>query len=229
MLSYTKILKPDFTYFFLLLNLPLLIAFYLVAFCLTHACFFLFALLIFFFLTFLFFFFFSPNRRDTWEISADDLKSPNSPTSATSPGKQPRSRTQSHLHPLNLATSHHHQNPNKSPQQAEVSPLRRWSEAAVMASNSPPGKPQQPQWQTNFERSYIELEELGRGRFSVVRRCQEIMSGNEVAVKFINRRKQDEHETLREYKYLSEMKHPNVISALGVFLTSNSYAIVMTL
>ena len=193
----------------------------------------LFALLIFFFLHFFFFsFFFSPNRRDTWEISADDLKSPNSPTSATSPGKQPRSRTQSHLHPLNLATSHHHyQNPNKSPQQAEVSPLRRWSEAAVMASNSPPQKPQlqQPQWQTNFERSYIELEELGRGRFSVVRRCQEIMSGNEVAVKFINRRKQDEHETLREYKYLSEMKHPNVISALGVFLTSNSYAIVMTL
>ena len=39
-----------------------------------------------------------------------------------------------------------------------------------------------------------------------------------------------EQETLREYKYLSEMKHPNVISALGVFLTSdNSYAIVMTL
>ena len=104
-----------------------------------------------------------------------------------------------------------------------------------MASNSkeaqkgPQIQQHHPQWQSNFERSYIELEELGRGRFSVVRRCQEIMSGNEVAVKFINRRKQDEHETLREYKYLSEMKHPNVISALGVFLTSNSYAIVMTL
>ena len=88
----------------------------------------------------------------------------------------------------------------------------------------------------------------------MVRKCQEIISGNEVAVKFINRRKQGkrilgiqfheifvkmisrkkfflgEQETLREYKYLSEMKHPNVISALGVFLTSdNSYAIVMTL
>merc|ERR1712029_379278 len=92
---------------------------------------------------------------------------------------------------------------------AEVSPYRRWSETSVDQKVS-------NEWQSNFERSYIELEELGRGRFSVVRRCQEIMSGNEVAVKFINRRKQDEHETLREYKYLSEMKHPNVISALGV-------------
>ena len=27
-------------------------------------------------------------------------------------------------------------------------------------------------WQRDFERRYIELEELGRGRFSVVRRCQ---------------------------------------------------------
>ena len=41
-----------------------------------------------------------------------------------------------------------------------------------------------------LNRCYIELEELGKGRFSVVRKCQEIISGNEVAVKFINRRKQ---------------------------------------
>ena len=43
-----------------------------------------------------------------------------------------------------------------------------------------------------LNRCYIELEELGKGRFSVVRKCQEIISGNEVAVKFINRRKQGE-------------------------------------
>ena len=200
-----------------------------------HVCVFHLLMLFFFaFAYFAFFSFFSTfYSRDAWEISAEDVKHKKSPTSPIptnlgpgsplAPGSKPRSRTQSHLHPLNVHASSSY--PNKSPQQIEVSPLRRWSEASVIASAST----QPPQWQTNFERSYIELEEIGRGRFSVVLRCQEIMSGNEVAVKFINRRKQGEQETLREYKYLSEMKHPNVISALGVFLTSNSYAIVMTL
>lgn len=77
--------------------------------------------------------------------------------------------------------------------------------------------------------NYIELEELGRGRFSVVRRCQEFMSGNEVAVKFVNKRKQSEAETLREYRHLTNIKNPYVISSMGLYLTSNSFAIVMTL
>jgi serine/threonine protein kinase len=84
-------------------------------------------------------------------------------------------------------------------------------------------------WKTNFERSYIELEELGRGRFSVVRRCQEIISGNEVAVKFINRKKQSEKDTVREYTYLSDIKHTSIIASMGLYSTSTSYAIVMTL
>ena len=71
--------------------------------------------------------------------------------------------------------------------------------------------------------------ELGRGRFSVVRRCHEIMSGNDVAVKFVNRRKQGEAETLREYRHLAQLNHPHIISSLGLYLTSNSYAIVLTL
>ena len=206
--------------------------------CFICLCFFAFYLCLFFCFCLFCFFSFSSTfySRDAWEISAEDVKnkkkSPTSPIptnlgqgSPLAPGSKPRSRTQSHLHPLNVHASSSY--PNKSPQQIEVSPLRRWSEASVIASAASTQQP--PQWQTNFERSYIELEEIGRGRFSVVLRCQEIMSGNEVAVKFINRRKQGEQETLREYKYLSEMKHPNVISALGVFLTSNSYAIVMTL
>ena len=44
-----------------------------------------------------------------------------------------------------------------------------------------------PAWRPDFELQYIELEEVGRGRFSVVRRCQEILTGREVAVKFVNR------------------------------------------
>ena len=108
-------------------------------------------------------------------------------------------------------------------------------------------------WKRDFERRYIELEELGRGRFSVVRKCQEILTGQEVAVKFINRRKQTRDETRKEYEILaliaSEMTSsssardltsksssrlssaapPCLINSTGLFLTATSDAIVMNL
>ena len=133
---------------------------------------------------------------------------------------QPNARSKSNLIQPPLASSL----PNKSPvTRVEVSSYRRWSEATV------DHKVSKSEWQSNFERSYIELEELGRGRFSVVRRCQEIMSGNEVAVKFVNPKKQNEQDTLREFRHLARIKNPHVISSFGLYLTSNSHAIVMTL
>merc|ERR1711953_1602610 len=92
---------------------------------------------------------------------------------------------------------------------AEVSPYRRWSETSVDQKVS-------NEWQSNFERSYIELEEVGRGRFSVVRRCQEILTGREVAVKFVNRRKQSREDTKREYEVLRKLNHPGLVKASGL-------------
>ena len=105
------------------------------------------------------FFFFSSqfyfsSRGDNWETSTPAAVAEKSLTSpGSSPtGKSARARTQSHLHPLGGTVSGT-SCPDKSPQQVEVSPFRRWSEAAVTqppvasaASNQP------PQWQTNFER-----------------------------------------------------------------------------
>ena len=89
-------------------------------------------------------------------------------------------------------------------------------------------------WKRDFERRYIELEELGRGRFSVVRKCQEILTGEEVAVKFINRRKQSRDETRKEYEILALIASspacpPCLIRSTGLFLTATSDAIVMNL
>ena len=113
-----------------------------------------------FFVLFCFsFFFFSSqfyfsSRGDNWETSTPAAVAEKSLTSpGSSPtGKSARARTQSHLHPLGGTVSGT-SCPDKSPQQVEVSPFRRWSEAAVTqppaasaASNQP------PQWQTNFER-----------------------------------------------------------------------------
>lgn len=86
-----------------------------------------------------------------------------------------------------------------------------------------------PAWQPDFELQYIELEEVGRGRYSVVRRCQEILTGREVAVKFINRRKQSREDTKREFELLSRLSHPSVVSPSGLFVTASSDAIVMDL
>ncbi len=84
-------------------------------------------------------------------------------------------------------------------------------------------------WQRDFERQYIELEELGRGRFSVVRRCQQILTGTETAVKFVNRRRQSREDTQAEFDLMSRIKHLNVVEATGLFLTATSDAIVMNL
>jgi len=86
-----------------------------------------------------------------------------------------------------------------------------------------------PAWQPDFELQYIELEEVGRGRFSVVRRCQEILTGREVAVKFVNRRKQTREVSKREYEVLRRLAHPGLVNASGLFTTVNSDAIVMDL
>ena len=84
-------------------------------------------------------------------------------------------------------------------------------------------------WQRDFERQYIELEELGRGRFAVVRRCQQILTGGEVAVKFVNRKRQTRAETQAEFEVASGLRHENVVAVLGLFVTSNSDAIVMAM
>ena len=86
-----------------------------------------------------------------------------------------------------------------------------------------------PAWRPDFELQYIELEEVGRGRFSVVRRCQEILTGREVAVKFVNRRKQSRDGTRREYELIRKLSHPNIVAASGLFVTASSDAIVMDL
>ena len=162
--------------------------------------------------------------RDPWDVSPDQPP-PISPTSAQLHSRP--ARTISNINPPNNKSS---LLDNALPcPVAEVSPYRRWSEAVEVVGRHGHGLKVSNEWQSNFELSYIELEELGRGRFSVVRRCQEIMSGNEVAVKFVNRRKQCEVDTLREFRILAGLKHPYIISSMGLYLTSTSYAIVLTL
>ena len=84
-------------------------------------------------------------------------------------------------------------------------------------------------WQTDFERKFIELEDLGRGRFGVVRKCQEILTGTEVAVKFVHRKRQSRDATQKEHEILAGLSNPHLVHSRGLFVTATSDAIVLNL
>lgn len=71
--------------------------------------------------------------------------------------------------------------------------------------------------QEQFKRRYIELEEIGRGRFSVIRKAKDRGTGHEVALKQISRRKQPHKIIQAEYSLLASMQHANIIRAMALF------------
>lgn len=71
--------------------------------------------------------------------------------------------------------------------------------------------------QEQFKNRYIELEELSRGRFSVVRRAKDRGTNVEVALKQVNRRRQPLNITQAEYSLLGAMQHVNIIRSMALF------------
>lgn len=71
--------------------------------------------------------------------------------------------------------------------------------------------------QEQFKRRYFELEEIGRGRFSIVRKAKDRGTGQEVALKEVLRRKQSHKVTQAEYALLAGMQHVNIIHAMALF------------
>uniref|UniRef100_A0A8C4SPU2 calcium/calmodulin-dependent protein kinase n=1 Tax=Erpetoichthys calabaricus TaxID=27687 RepID=A0A8C4SPU2_ERPCA len=66
---------------------------------------------------------------------------------------------------------------------------------------------------TRFTEEYQMFEELGKGAFSVVRRCVKVLSGQEYAAKIINTKKlsaRDHQKLEREARICRLLKHPNI-------------------
>ena len=82
---------------------------------------------------------------------------------------------------------------------------------------------------TDFYTKYVELEDIDRGRFSVVRKCQEVSTGQELAVKFVHRKRWKKQLIVKEYQILSAISHANVVKASAFCETSSYSAIVMEL
>uniref|UniRef100_A0A672R3G0 non-specific serine/threonine protein kinase n=1 Tax=Sinocyclocheilus grahami TaxID=75366 RepID=A0A672R3G0_SINGR len=82
-------------------------------------------------------------------------------------------------------------------------------------------------WKDNFESFYTEVAELGRGRFSVVKRCDQRGSKRTVAVKFVNKKLMKRDQVTHEFSVLQRLQHPHLVRLLDTFETSSSYALVL--
>ncbi|XP_043995235.1 triple functional domain protein isoform X1 [Gambusia affinis] len=82
-------------------------------------------------------------------------------------------------------------------------------------------------WKDNFESQYTEVAELGRGRFSVVKRCDHRGSKWTVAVKHVNKKLMKRDQVTQELNLLQRLQHPHIVSLVDTFETSSSYAIVL--
>ncbi|KAG8442620.1 hypothetical protein GDO86_011416 [Hymenochirus boettgeri] len=82
-------------------------------------------------------------------------------------------------------------------------------------------------WKDNFDIAYSEVAELGRGRFSVVKKCEQKVTRRIVATKFVNKKLMKRDQVTHELGILQSLQHPQLISLLDTFETSGSYVLVL--
>lgn len=74
------------------------------------------------------------------------------------------------------------------------------------------------EWEAKqFISRYLELNELGNGRFSTVRRARDRGTDQEVALKQTTRHKQSRSLTRAEYDLLASTHHSNIVRAFALF------------
>jgi len=86
--------------------------------------------------------------------------------------------------------------------------------------------------QGSVESNYKVGEEIGRGAFSVVKKGVNKKTGEEIAIKFIEKKfvdKQDLMLLAREIDIMKRVDHPNVLKLKEVFETDDTIALVMEL
>ncbi|KAM9102616.1 triple functional domain protein isoform 5-T5 [Sarcophilus harrisii] len=82
-------------------------------------------------------------------------------------------------------------------------------------------------WKDNFDSFYSEVAELGRGRFSVVKKCDQKGTKRSVATKFVNKKLMKRDQVTHELGVMQNLQHPLLISLLDTFETSTSYVLVL--
>lgn len=66
-----------------------------------------------------------------------------------------------------------------------------------------------------------------RGRFAVVKRCDQRGSKRTVAVKLVNKKLMKRDQVTQELSVLQRLQHPHIVCLLDTYETSSSYALVL--
>ncbi|XP_011807164.1 PREDICTED: triple functional domain protein [Colobus angolensis palliatus] len=82
-------------------------------------------------------------------------------------------------------------------------------------------------WKDNFDSFYSEVAELGRGRFSVVKKCDQKGTKRAVATKFVNKKLMKRDQVTHELGILQSLQHPLLVGLLDTFETPTSYVLVL--
>ncbi|XP_032045750.1 kalirin isoform X10 [Aythya fuligula] len=84
-------------------------------------------------------------------------------------------------------------------------------------------------WKENFDLAYAELHEIGRGRFSIVKKCVHKATRKDVAVKFISKKMKKKEQAAHEAALLQHLQHPQYITIHDTYESPTSYILVLEL
>ncbi|XP_064409238.1 triple functional domain protein isoform X3 [Latimeria chalumnae] len=84
-------------------------------------------------------------------------------------------------------------------------------------------------WKDNFDSIHSEVTELGRGRFSVVKKCDQKGTKQAMAAKFVNKKLMKRDQVTHELGIMQNLQHPQLIGLLDTFETSSSYILLLEL
>ncbi|XP_066016290.1 kalirin isoform X11 [Pocillopora verrucosa] len=84
-------------------------------------------------------------------------------------------------------------------------------------------------WKKDIEDYYNIYAELGRGRFSVVKKSVEKVTGQEYAAKLVKKRMVGKEEVEDEIYLLRRLKHPNLSGFIDAFDTTKNFVVIVEL
>ncbi|KAF7215187.1 transcript variant X1 [Nothobranchius furzeri] len=110
-----------------------------------------------------------------------------------------------------------------------VSPPSEPSNMVTLSSSNSGHEGTGIQWKEHFESTFSEICEIGRGRFSVVRKCFNKLTRIEVAVKFVSKKMQKKEQVAHEVDILQHVQNHQVVALLDTYESPTSLMLVLDL
>ncbi|XP_075870077.1 kalirin isoform X2 [Nelusetta ayraudi] len=110
-----------------------------------------------------------------------------------------------------------------------VGPPSEPSNMVTLSSSNPGYDGTAIQWKENFESGFSEICEIGRGRFSVVRKCLNKSTKKEVAVKFVSKKMQKKEQVAHEADVLLHVQNHQLVALLDTYESPTCLMLILEL